>query len=230
MQRSRFRIGLAPIAGVLMLAGSVPAQEQQQPGKADAVNETRQLEAEIEEYPGPTDGVTTESDTRIPEEIHPPPKKTTKARPKSPSPATAATGGAAQGRAVTSIDAREVQRVFGQDSSVLELATLDAASVTRLQTRLRELGHYLGEIDGVMGPKTRAALDAVIADQFRLSKRLLQQNQLTTDFANQLGLGGANPDMPPRPASTQSPQSGAAAAPPKPPAPAPRQGASPPSP
>jgi peptidoglycan hydrolase-like protein with peptidoglycan-binding domain len=208
-----------------MLAGSVPAQEQQQPGKADAVNETRQLEAEIEEYPGPTDGVTTESDTRIPEEIHPPPKKTTKARAKASSPGTAATAGTAQGRAVMSIDAREVQRVFGQDSSVLSLATLDAASVTRLQTRLRDLGHYLGEIDGVMGPKTRAALDAVIADQFRLSKRLLQQNQLTTDFANQLGLDGANSGVPTKPASTQPP-TGAS----PPPAPAPRQGASPPSP
>lgn len=193
MQRSMIRVGwLTPMAWVALAAGVASAQQVTQ--KSDSVSETRSLEAEIEEYPGPTEQAVDESDTRIPEQIQPAPKKP-KTRPlpvKAPAAASPASpafsAGAAAGQASTGIDAREVQRVFGQDTDVIDLTTLDAAQVTRLQTRLHELGHYLGVVDGIAGPQTRAALQAVIADQFALSKRLLQQGRMTTELAGQVGI------------------------------------------
>jgi hypothetical protein len=206
MQRSRI-LGsllrpyvLSPL--VVLLSVASPALSQQplpeEKKSGSPVNETRELESEIEQYPGPNDGVTVESDTRIPEEIQPQPKKPSA----TPSPLTDPSNPRAQS---ASIDRKEIQRVFGQDALVLELDTLNSAQVTRLQTRLRELGHYLGVVDGIIGPKTRAALSAVIADQFALSQRLLQQNQLTTELASQVGLEAASLAAP-RPAQPGAPR------------------------
>jgi hypothetical protein len=205
MQRSRM-LGRWVSPLVVLLSVASPALSQQpapeEKKSANPVNETRELESEIEQYPGPNDGVTQELDTRIPEEIQP--------KPKEPSVSAKPAAGASSQRAQNaSIDPKEIQRVFGQDALVLELDTLNSAQVTRLQTRLRELGHYLGVIDGIIGPKTRAALSAVIADQFALSQRLLQQNQLTTELATQVGLEAATLAQPrpvaPRPTPSRPP-------------------------
>lgn len=205
MQRLRiWGSSLCPLV-VLLSASSAGLAQQPAPEEkktTDPVNETRELEGEIEQYPGPDDGVTEGSDTRIPEAIQPQPKKpSVTAKPALP------TDGSSSRAQSASIDPREIQRVFGRDAFLVDLETLNSAQVTRLQTRLRELGHYLGVIDGIIGPKTRAALSAVIADQFALSQRLLQQDQLTTELATQVGLEGAalapraTPPTPSRPPS-----------------------------
>lgn len=194
---------LSALVGVLSAAS--PALSQQPPPAekgSGPVNETRELESEIEQYPGPNDGVVTEElDTRIPEQIQRTPKNPSL----GPTPAPMTEPGSPRAQ-VAGIDPKEIQRVFGQDALVLDLDTLTSAQVTRLQTRLRELGHYLGVIDGIIGPKTRAALSAVIADQFALSQRLLQQNQLTTELATQVGLGAATPS-PAKPVEPTTPSS-----------------------
>jgi len=203
MQRSRI-LGSWVSPFVVLLSVASPALSQQpapeEKKSSSPANETRELESEIEQYPGPDDGVVQESDTRIPEEIEPKAKEPSI----SPKPSSATDPGNVRAQN-TSIDPKEIQRVFGQDALVLELDTLNSAQVTRLQTRLRELGHYLGIIDGIIGPKTRAALSALIADQFALSQRLLQQDQLTTELAAQVGLGGGALAAP-RPAQPVAPQ------------------------
>jgi hypothetical protein len=175
-------------------AQSAPAEA---PSDKGTVNPTRQLEAEIEEYPAPNEGpsgtATDAAEVVIPEVIEQPGQATKPpAKPATPMKTSSAPAG-------SRIDARDVQRVFGQDVSVLELAALDAKQATRLQQRLRELGHYLGKIDGIVGPQTRAALQALIADQFAMSQRLLRYGQMTTDLAAQVGLPEPSRAEPGRP-------------------------------
>lgn len=201
-------------APVAFLFGLAPAYAQQvappESTQADPANQTRQLENEIEEYPGPNDGVRQDSErqTRIPEEVAPSPHPSAvaprMARPAStgrkspPNPGAIRAGSSAH----SEIDASEVQRVFGSDARLIALSSLDASTVTRLQTRLHELGHYNGQVDGVVGPKTRAALEAYNRAQFALKQKLLQSYQLTAESAEQLGIepstriNGAPPPLP----------------------------------
>jgi hypothetical protein len=190
-------------APLVLMLGLVPAAAQQTPPApapaADPSNSARSLESEIEDYPGPNDGVRSDSDpaTRIPEEISPAPKKPKVApRPAPPEPSSApstasssppsSTGGTAPGR--TSIDPSEVQRVFGSDARLIALSSLDTPTVTRLQVRLRALGHYAGPVDGIAGPQTRAAIEKYARAQYTLKQKLIAQDQLTSDLAEQLGV------------------------------------------
>jgi hypothetical protein len=196
MTHVRFWLGLAaPV--VLLAAGPALAQQDTPPPAADpsGVNEsnhTRELESEIEQYPGPNDGIREDSarPPSIPERMQSAPKKPS-ATPR-PHAATPASPTRDRASAASSIDPSEVQRVFGSDARVIALGSLDAASITRLQVRLHELGHYKGNIDGVMGPQTRAALESYARAQFALKQRLLKQDQLTTDLAEQLGVQGGS--------------------------------------
>jgi len=196
----------APLA---LLIGAVPAWAQQaapapesDPTGVEQANQTRELESEIEEYPTPTDGMRSSADpaTRIPEAVEPaPPKpaapKQAGARDSASSSRTAGT----QGGAASTIDPSEVQRVFGSDTRLIAIDSLDAATVTRMQARLQELGHYVGPVDGIAGPQTRAALVAYARAQLALKQRLLSQNQLTTDLAEQLGVEPSTRQSLPRP-------------------------------
>lgn len=195
MRHTSFRIGLA--AAPLLLITSLAQAQQTVPPPApegrsmSAADETRELEGEIEAYPGPTDGMQGETgasdvDTRIPEHIQPAPRK----------PALTPRSGAATSSAAapvrtdpsSAIDPSEVQRVFGSDVDIIALSSLAPAQVTRLQLRLRELGLYLAPVDGIAGPQTRAALSAHARAQFALQQRLLSHDQLTTDMAEHLGV------------------------------------------
>lgn len=151
-------------------------------GGRDGVNPVRELEAEIEDYPTPSDSIADEEKTRIPEAID------TRAR--SGQPAPAAPGSR---RAPAPIERSEVERVMGRDARLLDLGTLDVAQVTLLQQRLRERGHYLGRIDGVAGPQTRAAVLSAARERFQLARRLLQQGQVTSDLAAMIGISGVTP-------------------------------------
>lgn len=86
------------------------------------------------------------------------------------------------------IDPAEVQKVFGSDVSLIDLASLDNEQVKLLQQQLQERGHYRGGVDGIVGPKTRAALTALLAEQYSLEQRLVNQGQITAEIASSLGI------------------------------------------
>jgi len=207
----------APLVLLLGLAPAAAQQTSPDPAPAaDPSNATRELESEIEDYPGPNDGMRSDSDpaTRIPEEINPAPKKPKSTPRQAPEPSNGAspsstsppssTGGTAQGR--TAIDPSEVQRVFGSDARLIALSSLDTPTVTRLQVRLRALGHYAGPVDGIAGPQTRAAIEKYARAQYTLKQKLIAQDQLTSDLAEQLGVEPSSER--PEPASPRSPDTG----------------------
>ncbi len=53
----------------------------------------------------------------------------------------------------------------------MQLRALDADRAKGVQQRLRELGYYKGEIDGVLGEQTRSALQTFFQDQAALAAR-----------------------------------------------------------
>jgi hypothetical protein len=87
-----------------------------------------------------------------------------------------------------SIDPAQVQKVFGSDTALIDLKSLDTSQVRSLQQTLQARGHYHGPIDGVMGPQTRSGLSAMIAQQSALNQRLISQGQITDQVAASLGV------------------------------------------
>jgi len=86
------------------------------------------------------------------------------------------------------IDPAEVQKVFGTDVSLIELSSLDSEQIRQLQQQLQQRGHYRGAIDGIVGPKTRSALTALLAEQYSLNQRLVNQGQITEQLATSMGI------------------------------------------
>jgi hypothetical protein len=87
------------------------------------------------------------------------------------------------------IDPSEVQKVFGQQASVVDLKSLDSQEIESLQQRLKTLGFYKGDIDGIAGPQTRAALGSMVQSQFTLAQRMIQQGAMPSQLAAALGIG-----------------------------------------
>jgi len=87
------------------------------------------------------------------------------------------------------IDPAQVQKVFGVDTALIDLKVLDKDQVKQLQQRLQERGFYRGKVDGAMGPQTRKAITGLMAQQYALNQRLVNQGQLTEQFASSLGVG-----------------------------------------
>lgn len=92
----------------------------------------------------------------------------------------------------THIDPAEVQKVFGSDVGLIDLATLSPEQVRSLQQTLADRGFYQGEIDGVIGPQTRSAVSTMLAQQFALTQRLINQNKITESLASSIGLASTD--------------------------------------
>jgi putative peptidoglycan binding protein len=93
-------------------------------------------------------------------------------------------GGSAQGM----IDPTQIQKVFGTDATLVDLKSLGTDETRRLQQSLKDRGLYQGTVDGVFGPQTRAALSALISQQYALNQRLINQGQITGPVATSIGL------------------------------------------
>lgn len=86
------------------------------------------------------------------------------------------------------IDPAEVQQVFGQQSSLIDITSLSSDEAKNLQQRLKDLGYYKGAVDGQAGPQTKAALNALVRSQFVLTQRLVEQGQIPSQLATTIGL------------------------------------------
>jgi len=86
------------------------------------------------------------------------------------------------------IDPAQVQKVFGMDVALIDLKTLDKGQVKQLQQKLLDRGFYRGKVDGVMGPQTRNALTGLMAQQYALNQRLVNQGQITEQLATSIGI------------------------------------------
>jgi hypothetical protein len=105
-----------------------------------------------------------------------------------PSAAAAAPSGTNPNGTARVIDPSELEKVFGTDAAVVDLKLLSTAQVRALQQTLQQRGHYRGPLDGRMGPKTRAAMTGLLAEQFALEQRLLNQGQITDQLASRIGV------------------------------------------
>lgn len=114
-----------------------------------------------------------------------------------------------------SIDPGQVQRVFGMDTALIELKTLNSDQIKQLQQVLSERGFYRGKVDGLMGPQTKNALSGLMAQQFALNQRLVSQGQITEQFASSIGMDSVDRapvsgvDSEPVPSQAQPNQQGA---------------------
>jgi putative peptidoglycan binding protein len=102
--------------------------------------------------------------------------------------ASASPGGTHMGNTQGGIDRNQIQRVFGTDTTIVDLKSLGTGEIRNLQQTLKDRGLYHGQVDGVLGPQTRAALSAMISQQYALNQRLINQGQLTGQLATSVGV------------------------------------------
>jgi hypothetical protein len=164
---------LAPVAFAQTAQDPIPNELGDQ--SSDPSSVTNQRVPSTDSY-----GQRPKNQARVPEmtDTHP-------AQTPSTQPTTAQATNAAQPRA---IDPREVQQVFGQQASVVDIKSLSSDEAKNLQQRLKELGYYQGTVDGVAGPKTRSALNALVRSQFVLTQRMVEQGQMPSQLVSALGL------------------------------------------
>jgi hypothetical protein len=106
----------------------------------------------------------------------------------SSSAASSTSGNMQMGNTQAGIDRNQIQRVFGTDATVIDLKSLGANEIRNVQQTLKDRGLYQGQVDGVMGPQTRAALSAMLSQQYALNQRLINQGQLTGQLASSIGV------------------------------------------
>jgi hypothetical protein len=94
----------------------------------------------------------------------------------------------AGGSSQAMIDPTQIQKVFGSDATLVDLKSLGPDETRRLQQSLKDRGLYQGTVDGMFGPQTRAALSALISQQYSLNQRLINQGQITGPVATSIGL------------------------------------------
>lgn len=75
----------------------------------------------------------------------------------------------------------------GSGESQHDLAGLSSEQVRELQVRLQERGYYAGEIDGVAGPQTRAALRQF----FQRQTQLVTQGKVTESALSAFGMAAS---------------------------------------
>jgi hypothetical protein len=78
---------------------------------------------------------------------------------------------------------RTTQKAGVERLDSVDLKNLDDEAAQNLQTKLQELGYYQADIDGKIGPKTRAALTRYFQDQVQL----VQRGRLSEDAMTALG-------------------------------------------
>jgi hypothetical protein len=98
--------------------------------------------------------------------------------------ATDAAGSGATATAVpVSVSTAPVAAVEPAPSAQTAAPATDASITARAQTRLQELGYSLGKADGILGPRTRAALI-----KYQRSKGLTESGKLDPATLHALGL------------------------------------------
>ena len=197
----RFKIGMGVLGACTALSFGAFAQTAQDPVPNDAPTRIPNIH-----QPPDTDtyGQRPENKTRVPEMTDQKPQ------------ATDANMGQQSAAPVLAIDPREVQQVFGRKATVVDLKNLSADDAKRLQQHLKDVGYYKGEIDGIIGPQSRAALNTLVRNQFALTQSLVQQGQMPSTLAQSLGInrdvmpasGTTEPSVAP-PSNWSNPPSGA---------------------
>jgi hypothetical protein len=175
----RFKIGMGVLGACTALSFGAFAQTAQDPVTNDTANDTNTTTPGMHQPPNTdTYGQRPENKARVPEMKEQKPQ------------VTGANIGQQPAAPVLAIDPREVQQVFGQQATVVDLKKLSADDAKRLQQHLKDIGYYKGEVDGIIGPQTRGALNTLVRNQFALTQSLVQQGQMPSTLAQSIGING----------------------------------------
>ena len=174
----RFKIGMGVIGACTALSfGAFAQTTAQDPVPSPTTNDSPTRTPGMHQAPSTeTYGQRPENKTRVPEMTD---KKQH---------ATGANMGQQSAAPALAIDPRQVQQVFGQQATVVDLKNLSADEAKQLQQHLKDVGYYKGEVDGMIGPQTRAALNTLVRNQFALTQSLVQQGQMPSTLAQSLGI------------------------------------------